>query len=49
MADTNSTETPIQAARPRAQLTDHEVDLIRELAEDGMTYEEIAEKFAPKS
>jgi len=35
----------IGETHPRAKLTDHEIDLIRELAEDGMTYQEIAAKF----
>lgn len=30
---------------PRAKLTDHEVDLIRQLAEEGMSSYAIAEKF----
>ncbi len=30
---------------PRATLTDHEVELIRQLAESGMTQTEIAAKF----
>ena len=29
----------------RARLTDHDVDLIRELREHGLTYQEIADKF----
>jgi hypothetical protein len=47
----------IGESHPRARLTDHEIDLIRELAEDevdavtgklirkGLSYREIAEKF----
>jgi hypothetical protein len=35
----------IGESHPRAVLTDHEVDLIRELAEQGLTYGQIAEKF----
>ena len=35
----------IGESHPRAKLTDHEVDLIRELAEEGLTYEDIARKF----
>lgn len=35
----------IGESHPRAKLSDHEVDLIRELAEDGMSYQQIAEKF----
>jgi DNA-directed RNA polymerase specialized sigma24 family protein len=35
----------IGETHPRAKLTDHEVDLIRELAEEGMTHREIAAKF----
>ena len=32
----------------RAKLTPHEVDLIRELIEDGLTLRQIAARFAPK-
>ena len=35
----------IGESHPRAKLTDHEVDLIRELAEQGLTHEQIARKF----
>lgn len=35
----------IGESHPRARLTDHEIDLIRELAEEGMSYTKIAEKF----
>lgn len=35
----------IGESHPRARLTDHEIDLIRELAEEGMSYREIAQKF----
>lgn len=38
----------IGESHPRARLTDHEIDLIRELAEEGMSYREIADKFAPE-
>lgn len=29
----------------RAKLTDHDVDLIRDLRDEGLTYQEIADKF----
>lgn len=29
----------------RARLTDHDVDLIRDLRDEGLTYQEIADKF----
>lgn len=35
----------IGESHPRAKLTDHDVDLIRELAEYGMSYRELARKF----
>lgn len=35
----------IGESHPRAKLTDHEVDLVRELAEQGLPYAEIAAKF----
>lgn len=35
----------IGESHPRARLTDHEVALIAELAEDGMSYKQIAERF----
>lgn len=35
----------IGETHPRAKFTDHEIDLIRELAEEGMTYREICAKF----
>ena len=35
----------IGESHPRAKLTDHEIDLIRELAEDGLSVAQIAEKF----
>jgi len=35
----------IGESHPRAQLTDHEVDLIRELIESGMSLREVAKKF----
>lgn len=38
----------IGESHPRAKLTDHEIDLIRELAEEGMSYAEIAAKFDMK-
>jgi len=43
MADANSTRIP--ATHPRAALTEHEVDLLRELIENGMSLREIAKKF----
>jgi hypothetical protein len=42
MAGTNSKRIT------RAKLTDHEIDLIRELHESGMSYEQIAKKFEGK-
>ena len=35
----------IGKSHPRAELTDHEIDLIRELHEQGMSYEQIEKKF----
>lgn len=35
----------IGESHPRAKLTDHEIDLIRDLAEEGMSYRQIAAKF----
>ena len=35
----------IGESHPKCNLTDHEVDLIRELYEDGMSISEIARKF----
>jgi transposase len=35
----------IGESHPRARLTDHEIDLIRELHEGGLGYKKIAKKF----
>jgi len=35
----------IGESHPRARLTDHEIDLIRELHEEGLGYKKIAVKF----
>lgn len=35
----------IGESHPRAKLTDHEVDLVHELVEEGMSLRQIAEKF----
>lgn len=38
-------EPPRGEAHPRARLTDHEVELIRQLREQGMSLNQLAEKF----
>jgi hypothetical protein len=35
----------IGESHPRAKLTNHEVDLVHELVEEGMSYRQVAEKF----
>lgn len=35
----------IGESHPRARLTEHEIALIRELAEEGVSYKQIAKKF----
>lgn len=46
MATNDSTgTTPTTNPTPRAKLTDHEVALIHEMIEEGMTYSQVVKKF----
>jgi hypothetical protein len=42
MAAKHSTDTTTTKPTPRAKLTDHEVALVHEMLEDGMTYQQMA-------
>jgi len=41
----NESGRRIGESHPRAKLSDHEIDLIRQLAEEGLTVAQIARKF----
>jgi len=49
MANANSTVERTAESHPKAELTDHEVELLRELAENGMTCVQIAARFEEQS
>jgi hypothetical protein len=49
IAVVNEPDRKISKANPRAKLTAHEIDLLRELHEQGMGYKQIAKRFKAPS